>query len=126
MPNSDRVKPRAADAFPGSKNLTHPHIQHNLIFSIFKKTIDSEINIFKKSIMSFQAYLKNIKEKTGLGPSEFRDLADKKGFTQQGMLLPAVKATEITDWLKSEYALGHGHAMAIYALLKGIKDETSP
>ncbi|MGZ3753113.1 MAG: DUF4287 domain-containing protein [Mucilaginibacter sp.] len=26
-------------------------------------------------------------------------------------------------WLKDDYALGHGHAMAIYAPLKGIKNE---
>jgi len=75
--------------------------------------------------MSFQSYLKNIKEKTGLGPSEFRSLAENKGFTQDGKLKTTVKATEITDWLKTEYELGHGHAMAIYALLKGIKDENS-
>jgi len=30
-----------------------------------------------------------------------------------------VKATQVTDWLKADFALGHGHAMAIYALLKG-------
>ena len=75
--------------------------------------------------MSFQSYLKNIKDKTGLGPAEFRDLADKKGFSENGNLKSNIKATEVTDWLKAEYALGHGHAMAIYALLKGIKDENS-
>ncbi|MGR3808972.1 DUF4287 domain-containing protein [Jiulongibacter sp. NS-SX5] len=32
-----------------------------------------------------------------------------------------VKATQITDWLKQEFELGHGHAMAIYALPKGKK-----
>jgi hypothetical protein len=30
-----------------------------------------------------------------------------------------VKATQITDWLKADFGLGHGHAMAIFALLKG-------
>jgi len=29
------------------------------------------------------------------------------------------KATQITNWLKEEFELGHGHAMAIYASLKG-------
>jgi len=36
-----------------------------------------------------------------------------------------VKAGEIVAWLKEEFDLGHGHSMAIYALLKGIKDEKS-
>ena len=31
--------------------------------------------------MSFQAYLKTIKEKTGNGPAEFRVLAEQKSFT---------------------------------------------
>lgn len=38
-----------------------------------------------------------------------------------GNLLKTVKATEITNWLKEEFELGHGHAMAIFATLKGIK-----
>jgi hypothetical protein len=75
--------------------------------------------------MSFQAYLKTIKEKTGLGPQEFRAKAEEKKFTENGQLKASVKATEIVNWIKEEYGLGHGHAMAIYALLKGIKDENS-
>jgi len=75
--------------------------------------------------MSFQAYLTNIKEKTGKGPDDFRKLAEKKGFTQKGKLKEGVKAGEIVQWLKDEFALGHGHAMAIFALLKGAKDENS-
>ncbi len=75
--------------------------------------------------MSFQAYLKTIKEKTGLAPKDFRTKAEEKNFTQHGQLLPAVKAGDIVTWLKNDYDLGHGHAMAIYALLKGIKDENS-
>jgi hypothetical protein len=73
--------------------------------------------------MSFQGYLKTIKEKTGKGPDDFKKLAAKKGFTSGGEL--TVKAGDITKWLKEEFELGHGHAMAIYALLKGKKDETS-
>jgi len=75
--------------------------------------------------MSFQAYLKNIKEKTGKGPDDFKKLAEKKGFTQNGQIKPGIKAGEIVTWLKQEYELGHGHSMAIYALLKGIKNEES-
>jgi hypothetical protein len=63
--------------------------------------------------MSFQAYLDNIEEKTGTSPDEFVALAKKKGFFE-----PGVKATQITDWLKSDFDLGHGHAMAIVKLLK--------
>jgi hypothetical protein len=69
--------------------------------------------------MSFQAYITNINEKTGKGPDDFKQLAEQKGFLEKGKVNPAVKATEITNWLKEEFDLGHGHAMAIYALLKG-------
>lgn len=75
--------------------------------------------------MSFQAYLKTIKEKTGLGPLDFKKIADEKGFSENGQLKTNIKATEIVNWLKQDFELGHGHAMAIYALLKGIKDENS-
>lgn len=75
--------------------------------------------------MSFQAYLKNIQAKTGRSAADFRALAEAKGFTQKQKLVPGVKAGEIVNWLKADYQLGHGHAMAIYALLKGVKDENS-
>jgi hypothetical protein len=73
--------------------------------------------------MSFQAYIANIKAKTGKSPDDFKKLAEKKGFLKNGELIKTIKATEITNWLKDEFELGHGHAMAIYALLKGIKKE---
>jgi hypothetical protein len=73
--------------------------------------------------MSFQAYIDNIKKKTGKGPEDFIELAGKKGFLEKGKLKPEVKAGEIVAWLKKDFELGHGHAMAIYALLKGIKKE---
>jgi hypothetical protein len=73
--------------------------------------------------MTFQAYLDNIKAKTGKTPEDFRVMATEKGFVAGGTIAPGVKATQITDWLKSEFALGHGHAMAIYTLLKGAKQE---
>ena len=75
--------------------------------------------------MSFQAYLNTIKSKTGKSPEDFRKLAEEKGFSQDGELRPGIKASEIVDWLKYDFDLGHGHAMAIYALLKGIKNEDS-
>jgi hypothetical protein len=69
--------------------------------------------------MSFQAYIDNIKAKTGKDPDDFKALAETKGFLQDGQLVKTVKATEITNWLKEEFDLGHGHAMAIYATFKG-------
>ena len=68
--------------------------------------------------MSFQAYLTNIQSKTGKTPTDFRTLAEKKGFTKRGQLAPGVKAGEIVKWLKEDFALGHGHAMAIWAVFK--------
>ncbi|KIA99545.1 MULTISPECIES: DUF4287 domain-containing protein [unclassified Flavobacterium] len=69
--------------------------------------------------MSFQAYIDNIKAKTGKTPAEFKELAEKKGFLKDGNIIETVKATQITNWLKEEFELGHGHAMAIYASFKG-------
>lgn len=37
---------------------------------------------------------------------------------QNGQLVKTIKVTEITNWLKDEFELGHGHAMAIYATFK--------
>jgi len=75
--------------------------------------------------MSFQAYLTNIKAKTGKSPADFRKLAEQNGFTQNGQLKDTIKAGDVIKWLKANFDLGHGHAMAIYALLKGVKNEES-
>lgn len=75
--------------------------------------------------MSFQGYLNNIQAKTGKGPEDFRKIAEEKGLVQNGQIKAEVKAGEIVKWLKEDYDLGHGHAMAIYALLKGLKNENS-
>ena len=72
--------------------------------------------------MSFQAYLDNIQTKTGKSPAEFRKLAADKGFAGPNGLAPGIKATQISDWLNADFGLGHGHAMAIVALLKGKTD----
>ncbi len=71
--------------------------------------------------MTFQAYIDNIQTKTGKGPDDFRVMAAAKGFTADGGLAPGIKAGVIVDWLKADFGLGHGHAMAIVALLKGAK-----
>ena len=73
--------------------------------------------------MSFQAYLDNIQAKTGKSPADFRRLAAAKKFSDKDGLRAGVKAGDIVAWLKADYDLGHGHAMAIVALLKGAKNE---
>ena len=74
--------------------------------------------LIKDNFMSFQAYIDNIKAKTGKSPEDFKKLAEAKGFLVNGKIVPTIKATEITNWLKDEFELGHGHAMAIYASFK--------
>ncbi len=73
--------------------------------------------------MSFQAYLDNIKTKTGKSADDFKKLAEKKGLLKNGKLSEGIKAGDIVAWLKKDFALGHGHAMAIFALFKGIKQQ---
>lgn len=63
--------------------------------------------------MTFQAYLDNIKAKTGKSPEDFKGLAESKG-----LLTPAFKAGDLVKWLKDEFDLGHGHSMAIWAVFK--------
>lgn len=66
--------------------------------------------------MSFQAYLDNIEEKTGVTPREFIALAAAKGFDS------TTKATPIVEWLAAEYGLGRGHAMAlVHVITRGDK-----
>lgn len=77
------------------------------------------------SQMSFQAYLNNIQAKTGKSAADLRQLAEQNGFTEHGELKPTVKAGDVIKWLKTDYGLGHGHAMAVFALLKGVKNENS-
>ncbi len=72
--------------------------------------------------MSFQAYLDNIQTKTGLEPEAFVIKAEVKGFIINGVLNSSINATEITNWLKADFDLGHGHAMALYAYFKGKRD----
>ena len=63
--------------------------------------------------MSFQAYLDNIKAKTGKTPEDFQVLAEKKGLLREG-----VKTGQIVAWLKEDFGLGRGHAMAIVLTLR--------
>jgi hypothetical protein len=59
--------------------------------------------------MSFQAYLDNIQVKTGKRPEDIVARVRAQGLS---------KPADIIAWLKSEYGLGHGHAMAIVSLLR--------
>jgi len=63
--------------------------------------------------MSFQAYIDNIRTKTGKSPEDFKTQLQK-----EGLLKPDFKATDLVNWLKKKYDLGHGHSMAIWAVFK--------
>ncbi|MCI2957576.1 DUF4287 domain-containing protein [Agromyces atrinae] len=63
--------------------------------------------------MSFQAYLDAIENKTGLTPRQIVERAKQKGFDD-----PSVKAGVIVAWLKDDYDLGRGHAMALVHVIK--------
>jgi hypothetical protein len=58
--------------------------------------------------MSFQAYLDNVKAKTGKTPEDFAKLAAQNSLAKHG---------DIVKWLKSDFSLGHGHATAIAGVL---------
>ncbi|MGK5674618.1 DUF4287 domain-containing protein [Micromonospora sp. URMC 106] len=63
--------------------------------------------------MSFQAYLDAIEDKTGKTPRALVDEAEQRGYRTAG-----VKAGVIVDWLKDDYGLGRGHAMALVHVIK--------
>ena len=63
--------------------------------------------------MSFQAYLDNIKAKTGKTPGQLKDLA-----AEAGVFKSDITASELIAWLKKEFDLGHGHSMAIWSAFK--------
>lgn len=62
--------------------------------------------------MSFQAYLDAIEDKTGKIPSELLALAADRGYG------PTTKSAEIVEWLKNDFGLGRGHAMALIHVIK--------
>ena len=63
--------------------------------------------------MSFQAYLDAIEQKTGKTPNQLIAIAKQKGYDD-----PATKAGTIVSWLKDDYELGRGHAMALVYVIK--------
>ena len=62
--------------------------------------------------MSFQAYLDNVEAKTGKTPNDFIAMATARGYD------PSTKATVIVDWLKQDFDLGRGHAIAVVHVIK--------
>ncbi|MEU8071026.1 DUF4287 domain-containing protein [Micromonospora sp. NPDC049151] len=63
--------------------------------------------------MSFQAYLDAIEDKTGKTPRVLVDEARERGYDAAD-----VKAGVVVAWLKGEYGLGRGHAMALNHVIK--------
>ena len=63
--------------------------------------------------MSFQAYLDTIEDKTGKTPRELLEIARSKGFDS-----PGTKAGDVVAWLKEDYDVGRGHAMALWHVLR--------
>ena len=59
--------------------------------------------------MTFEAYITNIHAKTGKMPEDFHALA-----IENGLMNADTKAMQIVAWLKQDFGLGHGHAMAIW------------
>jgi hypothetical protein len=62
--------------------------------------------------MSYQAYLDAIETKTGKTPQQLLDEAAARGYR------PDTKAAVVVDWLREDYGVGRGHAMALYGVLK--------
>src|SRR4051812_10703003 len=62
--------------------------------------------------MSFQAYLDAVEDKTGKTPNELLAVAAERGYG------PDTKAAVVADWLKEDYGVGRGHAMAFYYVIK--------
>ena len=60
--------------------------------------------------MSYQAYLDAVEAKTGKTPQQLLDEAAGRGYG------PQTKASVVCDWLKDEYGVGRGHAMAFYGV----------
>jgi hypothetical protein len=58
-------------------------------------------------------FIPNIEKKTGLTTKQFVALAIKKGLGD-----PTIKPGVRMAWLKEEYGLGHGHAMAMAHAIK--------
>jgi len=63
--------------------------------------------------MTFQAYIDAVKAKTGHDPAGLKQLMEKAGVYKVDL-----SATQLCDWLASEFQLGRGHSMAVWAVFK--------
>jgi hypothetical protein len=70
--------------------------------------------------MSYQAYLDALEKKTGKTPQELLDEAATRGFSS------ATKAGDVVAWLRDDYGVGRGHAMALYGVLENGADGAVP
>ena len=66
----------------------------------------------REKAVSFQAYLDSIEQKTGRTPRELLEMAGARGYDETS------KAVIIVDWLKQDFDLGRGHAMALVHVMK--------
>jgi Domain of unknown function (DUF4287) len=62
--------------------------------------------------MSFQAYLDNLEAKTGKTPNQLISMAKERGYDAD------TKAGTIVEWLKQDFGVGRGHAMALVHVIK--------
>jgi hypothetical protein len=62
--------------------------------------------------VSFQAYLDGLEKKTGRTPRELIGLASSRGYDA------TTAAGEIVQWLKEDFDVGRGHAMALVHVIK--------
>ncbi len=69
-------------------------------------------------MINLPVYFDNIKKKTGKTPADFKKLAISKGYFENGVLKPTIKAKEVIAWLKKDFDLGYGHSLAIFHSLK--------
>jgi hypothetical protein len=63
--------------------------------------------------MSFQAYLDTIEDRTGRTPRQLVEMARDRGYDA-----PDTKAGSVVTWLKDDYDLGRGHAMALWHVIR--------
>jgi hypothetical protein len=96
--------------FPQSMTTKMVHSKANAPYEL---CFIGNLTLQRSPTMSFQAYLDNIEEKTGKTPNDFIAMAKVKSFDN-----PKTMAAEIVAWLKEDYGLGRGHAMAIVYVIK--------
>jgi len=67
-------------------------------------------------IMSFKAYMENVKSKSGKSRKELYRTVSEMGFIVEGKIVAVHK--KLLEWLKSDIGLGHVHANFVIAYLR--------